>query len=85
MLVRVLGTYGYHGQHHDERGESISTPKWADVEHAIQQLNAQTSAGVVLHLEDYQDGDPARSCLHILGSRMAIWSPAPTQAEDQSR
>lgn len=67
MKVQVLGIYGYRGRLDYEWGESFSDPTFADIEIALRRLDACEFAGVVLHQNDYREGEPATDALHVAG------------------
>jgi hypothetical protein len=59
MVVRRLGMYGYRGPQDGEWGEAVRDPTWPQVEAAIRRLDAGEYAGVVLHLNDRAESEPA--------------------------
>ena len=67
MRVRVLGTYGYRGRLDYEWGETTPAPSWADIDAALRRLDAGEFAGVVLHQDEYREGEPARDCFAVTG------------------
>ncbi len=68
MRVRQLGVYGYRGSQDWEWGETTPNPTWPQVEAAIRRLDAGEYAGVVLHLNDRAEHEPATEYFSVTAS-----------------
>jgi hypothetical protein len=67
MVVRRLGVFGYRGPHDLEWGETTHDPTWSQVEAVIHRLDAGEYAGVVLHLNDRAEDEPATEYFSVCG------------------
>jgi hypothetical protein len=67
MHIRVLGTYGYRGELDYEWNQSVDSPSWIEIESAIRRLDSGEYAGLVLHKDDYREGEAALNAFAVTG------------------
>jgi hypothetical protein len=67
MAVRQFDTFGYRGDLDEEWGEMVRDPTWEQAEAAIRRLDAGEYAGVVMHLKERLEHEPATEYLSVTG------------------